>query len=127
MLERALRPGRQDCREFLDKVTEDIMLERALRLATATAQGGPTYKLQRTSCSRGHCDIGGGYNGAWYSIVTEDIMLERALRRIWGDQEMSSIVSYRGHHAREGIATSILGDVSILCCELQRTSCSRGH
>ena len=62
------------------KVTEDIMLERALRPDDAAAV-------------KAVCD------------VTEDIMLERALRLVSAGTSGDRSLCYRGHHAREGIAT----------------------
>src|SRR3972149_3886927 len=60
-------------------------------------------ELQRTSCSRGHCDY------LALSVVR------------------SEGVSYRGHHAREGIATIQGPEMNVPGTVLQRTSCSRGH
>src|SRR3972149_795459 len=83
--------------------------------------------LQRASCSRGHCDTIDAGGRLVLLSVTEDIMLERALRLAIYLTTSVCVMSYRGHHAREGIATGRVWQRAESIKRLQRTSCSRGH
>src|SRR3972149_6272944 len=81
------------------------MLERALRPGSLVTLPITRFALQRTSCSRGHCDC-----PEWTPRQAPDWELQRtSCSRGHCDSPPGSAptpnsLSYRGHHAREGIA-----------------------